>query len=272
MIPLKDDVRASRRPYVVYVLIAMCLGVFLLQLTQAPQESSNSARESSIELDYGMVPLRFEVDSLPSTVNFEYEVQGPMGPETEYVRITVDAPAVPNWLTILTCIFLHGGWMHLIGNMWFLWIFGDNIEDRTGRFGFVVFYLACGAAASLAHLFASPGSPVPTIGASGAIAGVMGCYLVLYPRAKVLTLVPLFVIMYSMVLPAFLFLGVWFGLQVYQGYSSTGGTGGGVAWWAHVGGFVVGVLAGVLLRMMPHEPETKETFELGRMPGRRVGR
>jgi membrane associated rhomboid family serine protease len=156
--------------------------------------------------------------------------------------------AVPSWLTLLTCIFLHGGWMHFLGNMWFLWIFGDNVEDRFGHIGFVVFYLACGVGASLAHLVAAAGSTAPTIGASGAIAGVMGAYFVLYPHAKVLTLVPIVIFLQIVVLPAPFFLAIWFLLQFLGGTTSVSGVEtAGVAWWAHIGGFAGGaVIAWVL--------------------------
>ncbi|MCK5945135.1 MAG: rhomboid family intramembrane serine protease [Planctomycetes bacterium] len=153
-----------------------------------------------------------------------------------------------DWLTPLTCTFLHGGWLHFLGNMLFLWIFGDNVEDRFGRLPFLLFYLGSGVAASLAHLLSAPDSPVPTIGASGAIAGVMGAYLFLYPRARVLALVPLGFLLIDVVLPAPFFLGYWFLLQLIQG-SIDSGHGGGVAWWAHIGGFVIGAAVAGALRL-----------------------
>jgi membrane associated rhomboid family serine protease len=148
--------------------------------------------------------------------------------------------------------------------MWFLYIFGDNVEDRLGNAGYLLFYLGCGVAASAAHLAAGPSSPIPTIGASGAIAGVMGAYSLLYPRAKVLSAIPIFIFLEIIVLPAPLFLGVWFLLQFFQGTFSIGATqAGGVAWWAHVGGFAAGFLVAALLyavgrtrprveRVLPH--------------------
>jgi membrane associated rhomboid family serine protease len=164
--------------------------------------------------------------------------------------------AVPDWLTLVTCTFLHGGWLHLIGNMWFLWIFGDNVEDRLGHLGYVGFYLGCGVAASATHLAFASGSTVPTVGASGAIAGVMGAYFLLYPRAQVLTLVPLFVFIEILVLPAAIFLGIWFVLQLVQGTFAIGDLeAGGVAWWAHVGGFVVGLVVIAVLRKRGLRPE-----------------
>jgi membrane associated rhomboid family serine protease len=142
---------------------------------------------------------------------------------------------------VLTHMFLHGSWMHLLGNMWFLWLFGNNVEDSMGRLRFVVFYLLCGLAAAVGQVLTDPSSPVPMVGASGAISGVMGGYLVLYPRVRVYTLVPLGFFITSMALPAWVMLGYWFFIQFVSGLVSVGGEGGGVAFWAHVGGFVVGV-------------------------------
>ena len=143
---------------------------------------------------------------------------------------------------LLTCIFLHGGWLHFLGNMWFLHIFGDNVEDRLGRLGYVAFYLGAGILASCAHLLFNTDSIIPTIGASGAIAGVMGAYLLLFPRATVLTLVPIFFFIHVIVIPAPFFLVFWFLLQFFQGSLSIagGGAAGGVAWWAHIGGCAAG--------------------------------
>ncbi|HEX9444296.1 MAG TPA: rhomboid family intramembrane serine protease [Candidatus Binatia bacterium] len=142
---------------------------------------------------------------------------------------------------LVTHMFLHGSWMHLLGNMWFLWIFGNNIEDSMGHLRFIVFYLLCGFAAAAAQIVASPGSAVPMVGASGAISGVMGAYLVLYPNVRVYTLVPLGFFITSMALPAWVMLGYWFVIQFVSGLVSFGGELGGVAFWAHVGGFVAGV-------------------------------
>ena len=146
-------------------------------------------------------------------------------------------------LRLETSLFLHGGWLHLLGNMLFLWIFGDNVEDAMGHGPFLVFYLLCGAAANLAHIAANPMSREPTIGASGAIAGVLGAYLVLYPRARVLCLVPLWIFLQFVWIPAILFLPLWIGLQLLSGFASLGTEQtGGVAWWAHIGGFFAGVI------------------------------
>jgi len=146
-------------------------------------------------------------------------------------------------------MFLHGGWLHLIGNMWYLWIFGDNVEDRMGAPGYLVFYLGGGAVAAVFHSMLMPGSPVPTVGASGAIAAVLGAYAQAFPRARVLTLVPIFVFFQVIAIPALVLLGVWFVIQFISGTLSLGSSSGGVAWWAHIAGFVYGfVVMGILSR------------------------
>lgn len=145
------------------------------------------------------------------------------------------------WATVVTSMFLHGSWMHLIGNMWFLWIFGNNIEDSMGRLRFLLFYLVCGLAAGVAHIVSTPGSPVPTVGASGAISGVMGAYLVLYPRARIFTLFVFVFIVRVFPLPAWLILGEWFLVQLLSSMADPLRGAGGVAFWAHIGGFVAGV-------------------------------
>jgi len=148
----------------------------------------------------------------------------------------------PKWATVLTSMFMHGSWMHLIGNMWFLWVFGNNIEDSMGHLRYIVFYLLTGALASAAHIFAGPGSGVPTVGASGAIAGVMGAYLLLYPKVKIQTLIFLVVYVRVIRMAAWVMLIYWLVIQVVSGAGSIGAEGGGVAFWAHVGGFVAGLI------------------------------
>ena len=154
--------------------------------------------------------------------------------------------AVADARSILVSMFLHGGWMHLIGNMLYLWIFGDNVEDRMGHFMYLVFYLAAGWAATMAHAFTNMQSTVPAVGASGAISGVLGAYLIMFPHARVLTLVPMGFYTRMAELPAIVVLGLWFVLQFFSGMLSMGRTGGGVAWWAHIGGFVFGMVIGLL--------------------------
>jgi len=143
-------------------------------------------------------------------------------------------------LTLVSSMFMHGSWMHLIGNMWFLWIFGNNIEDSMGHVRFLIFYILCGLLASVAHIVSDPGSVVPTVGASGAISGIMGAYVVLYPRVRVHTLIVLIFIVRVFPLPAWVLLVQWLAIQIFSGIASSGMQGGGVAFWAHVGGFVAG--------------------------------
>ncbi len=235
MIPLRDNIPSRSTPFVNYFVIVTCTLVFLAQLGESRGQGSLIER-------YGMIPVRVIHPNRPVEMA-DYElVRTPF--DIRYHEVTRQAAesAVAPWLTVLTCIFLHGGWMHFLGNMWFLYIFGDNVEDRFGHFGYLMFYLGCGIAASLTHLLTNLGGPsvsVPTIGASGAIAGVMGAYFLLYPRAKVVTIVPILFFIQIIVLPASIFLGIWFAIQIFQGTSmqSTG-----VAWWAHIGGFLVGML------------------------------
>jgi membrane associated rhomboid family serine protease len=166
-------------------------------------------------------------------------------------------PANFSWIGVFTSMFLHGGWMHLLGNMWSLWIFGDNVEDRLGHDRYLLFYLGCGAFATLAHVWSDPSSPVPTIGASGAIAGVMGGYFVLYPHSRVLTVIPPLVFNVFEI-PAVIFLGFWFLLQLVSGVgtqlTAAGERVGGIAFWAHVAGFAAGA---ALVRIMAR-PERGE--------------
>jgi hypothetical protein len=158
-------------------------------------------------------------------------------------------------IALLSFMFLHGGVWHLLGNMWSLYIFGDNVEDRLGPFRYLLFYLLSGWVSGLFHLFLNWHSPVPTIGASGAIAGVMGAYLILFPRSKILTLIPIFFIPYFIEIPAFFFLGLWFLLQ-FLGAAGSDPQGGGIAWWAHVGGFVAGI---ALVKILERVPQTAFT-------------
>jgi membrane associated rhomboid family serine protease len=241
MIPLRDNIPPRTFPFVNYSMIAICVVVFLAQLA----DTSDGIDQL---VDYlGMVPARVFHPDEPITVREPLVVQTPEG--MRKVLIERDLPALPfsPWLTLLTCTFLHGGWLHILGNLWFLHIFGDNVEDRLGHFGYLVFYVGCGLAASIAHLMFNASSTMPTIGASGAIAGVMGAYLYLYPRANVVTLVPIIFFLQVMVIPAPVFLIIWFAIQFFEGISITSHSTGGVAWWAHIGGFAVGFVVAWLL-------------------------
>jgi membrane associated rhomboid family serine protease len=163
------------------------------------------------------------------------------------------------WLTLFSSMFMHGGWFHLISNMWTLYIFGDNVEDRMGSGRFLVFYLLAGLAAAFAQVAVMPDSQIPTVGASGAIAGILGAYFLLYPRARVLTVIPVVILPWIVRIPAVLYLGVWFLSQLSSGLLSLGAAGqfGGIAWWAHIGGFVFGL---ILVRLFTRRRRTKEWY------------
>src|SRR5687767_15746167 len=204
-----------------------------------------------------MIPLRDVIPSqttpyitvtiiLMNAVAWCYELVLPGNELPAFLQIYGVVPADFEASTLLTSMFLHGSWMHVIGNMWYLWIFGDNVEDRVGHGRFIVFYLFCGMAAAIGQIFIDPGSRLPMVGASGAIAGVMGAYFVLYPRSRVLTLVPVFFFLELMEVPAILFLGIWFLMQLLAGVGSLGVATtqdvGGIAFWAHIAGFGAGVI------------------------------
>ena len=237
MIPLRDSIPSEITPFVTYAIIAICTIAFLLEVT-------SEDKGSTIIEQYGMVPARLNDPAAEPVIEQTVRVQTPRGVQTQTLRHELAPAAVPPWLTLLTCMFLHGGWMHFLGNMWFLYVFGDNVEDRLGHVGYLAMYIATGVIASLAHFFISGReSPVPTIGASGAIAGVMGAYAWLYPRARVQAILPIPILIQVFVLPAPLFLGIWFAIQTYSGFSAAAsGSAAGVAWWAHIGGFVAGAL------------------------------
>ena len=176
-----------------------------------------------------------------------FELSLPHQAVNEFIAVYGVVPAAFSAPTLITSMFLHGGWSHVLGNMWYLWIFGDNVEDRFGHAGFLAFYLAGGVTSAVMHVAIYPGSPIPTVGASGAIAGVLGAYAVLYPRARVVTLVPIVFFLQIVSLPALLVLGLWFVFQFFSGAFALGGAGGGVAWWAHVWGFIFGMAVTVAL-------------------------
>jgi membrane associated rhomboid family serine protease len=219
MIPLYDDNPRTKLPVVTVLLIAVNVIVFLYEYSLGPSDQSH------LMYLYGMVPSNVGT-ALQSGTGLGLALR-----------------------PLFTSMFLHSGWLHIIGNMWFLWIFGDNTEDVLGHFGYLIFYLACGIAGAVAHTFTNLGSTLPAVGASGAIAGVMGAYLVLYPRAKILTLVPLFVFFFTVRLPAIVVIGIWFLIQFFSGVGSLGATNtGGVAFWAHIGGFAVGAIVGLIAK------------------------
>jgi len=204
MFPIRDHNPSERTPYVTLALIAVNVAVFMagFALLQTDRQLS------LFYYDYALLPVRLTNGENP--------------------------------MALITSIFLHGGWMHLAGNMLFLWIFGDNLEDEMGHLPFLVFYLACGIGASLAQVVTDPTSQIPTVGASGAIAGVMGGYLLLFPKARVDIFIFFIVFFRILPIPAWIMLGLWFGIQVFSGISFDTSM-GGVAYWAHAGGFVIGL-------------------------------
>lgn len=220
MIPIRDANPSRSFPIVNYLIIALCIIVFINELMLGP------ALRRFFML-YGIVPIRYT--RLDVALHFGFTAQ-----------------IIP----FFSSMFIHGGWLHLIGNMWTLYIFGDNVESALGHLRYLVFYILSGFIAAIIHIITNPFSPVPTVGASGAIAGVMGAYMFLYPRAKILTLVPIFFFVTLVELPAVIFIGLWFILQFFSGtFSLLSGAGsyGGIAWWAHIGGFIGGVF---LLRIL----------------------
>jgi membrane associated rhomboid family serine protease len=225
MIPIKDDNPTLRPPIVTWALIAANVAVWVL----VQGMGGSPALERSI-CDLGLIPGEFLGNVAAGT-----RVQ--LGPNDACVL-----GDSPSWFTPVSSMFMHGGWMHIIGNMWFLHIFGNNVEDSMGRARYLVFYLLCGIAAAMAQTFFDPNGTIPMVGASGAIGGVMGAYVVLYPRVQIHMLVPIFVILTRIVVPAFFMLGYWFVIQIVSGWASFGNRGGGTAFWAHVGGFLAGVL------------------------------
>lgn len=213
MIPLKDANPSRTTAYVNILLILVNFGLFFYEVSLGGEELTR------LIYTYGLIPKRF----------FYLSQQGSFLPAT--------------YLPFFTSIFLHGGWLHILGNMLFLWIFGDNVEDKMGHLKYLVFYVLCGLGAGFVHLFLSPSSPAPAVGASGAISGVMGAYVLLFPHARILTLLPIFFFFTLIEVPAYFFIGIWFLFQLFSGATSliAARTTGGVAWWAHVGGFLVGV-------------------------------
>ncbi len=225
MIPIRDENPHFLTPYATYGLVAInVLAWFLIQGFGGEPALSQSV------CTLGLVPGELLQSVAPGTAT-------PIGPNLACV-----VTDTPSWQSLFIHMFLHGGWMHLIGNLWFLWIFGNNVEDSMGHFRFVVFYLLCGLAAAAIQMASNPTSGVPMVGASGAIGGVMGAYVLLYPRVKVHMLLWLGFYVTTFELAAMWMLGYWFVVQLIGGVGSLGATGGGVAFWAHVGGFVAGAV------------------------------
>lgn len=230
MFPLRDTIPSEKPPVFVGLIIVANVLAFFVELGQG------QAVEAFIAT-FGLIPDR------------------------TLVALREAPHLLGAWLMpFFTSMFLHGGWLHIIGNMWFLWVFGDNVEDRLGHLRFLLFYLSAGVAAALAQIAASPSSAVPMVGASGAIAGVLGAYMVFFPGARVLTFIPIFLIPYFIRVPAVFFLGIWFFEQIWAG-GMTVGTEGGVAWWAHAGGFAWGVLVALLFKALRRNPPVEVVDE-----------
>jgi membrane associated rhomboid family serine protease len=210
MIPLRDTIRSKNYPVVNTTIIIINIVVFLVELSKGDQLRQ-------FIFTYGLVPARYTVPSMAADFTSGQQI-----------------------FSLLSFMFIHGGFFHLLGNMWSLYIFGDNVEDRLGSFRYLLFYLLCGFASGIAHLVLNWHSQVPTIGASGAIAGVMGAYMISFPRSKILTLIPMFIFFPLVEVPAVFFLGVWFLFQFLNAASTAGQ--GGIAWWAHIGGFIFGII------------------------------
>jgi membrane associated rhomboid family serine protease len=217
VIPLRDTIPSKSAPIVTVALIVVNVLVFLHETALGPY------LPRFVDA-YGLVPARFA--NWPGN---------PLDPA--------------RFLPLFTSMFWHGGWLHLLGNMLYLWIFGDNVEDRLGHARYLVFYLGCGLGAALTQVALSPASTIPTVGASGAIAGVLGAYLVSFPRSRVLTLVPIIIIPWFVEIPAVIYLALWFVMQLFNGVASLHmpAGAGGIAWWAHIGGFLVGIVGVFIL-------------------------
>lgn len=221
MIPLRDSTKSPIFPIVNVTIIVLNIIIYFLEFSMEPYMLNQ------VYYAFGVIPAE--------VLNAIY----------------TGAPFTPQLLSFVTAIFIHGGWLHVIGNMLFLWVFGDNVEGRLGHFKYLLFYLIVGAAATLAHILSNPYSTVPVVGASGAVAGVLGAYIVLFPHSRVLALVPIFIILTLVEIPAVIFIALWFVLQLFNSVASLGGDAISVAYWAHVGGFIAGV---ILIKIIAPRP------------------
>lgn len=239
MLPLADNIPHRRPPYITYAIIVACVAVFFYQQYRPEVLYQQAFRP------YYVLPVRVPA----AAVTGAHLPPPPDMPHDPAAPVPKPTFALAQWYALVS-MFMHGGLFHLLFNMWFLWIFGDNVEDRMGRWRFLIFYLVCGYAATLAHVLSAGvelsfsgglSTLIPIIGASGAIAGVLGAYCKLFPHATIRTLVPVFIVYTLVNLPAVVFIVIWFALQLFMGLSSLG-TSSGVAFWAHVGGFLAGLL------------------------------
>lgn len=235
MIPIRDTVSSKNHPVVTFSIIVINVLAFIFQVAQGPYQ------ERFVYL-FGLVPARYSISHVADYFTLGQQV-----------------------FAFFSYMFLHGGILHLLGNMWSLYIFGDNVEDRLGSARYLIFYLLCGTASGVTHLLLNLHSNIPTIGASGAIAGVMGAYFILYPGAKILTLIPIVIIPFFFEVPAFVFLGIWFLIQ-FLSAAGSGSMGGGIAWWAHVGGFISGM---VLIKIFSLVPDTGITEQMRKVTAKK---
>lgn len=229
MFPFRDNIPSRTFPIITILIIVINVFVFLYEL------SLGRGLERFI-MQYGVVPAA--VTGWPASNRALSDVA----------------------LPFITSMFLHGGWLHLIGNMWYLWIFGDNVEDRLGHFSYLIFYLLCGIGAGIVHTILNFNTVLPSVGASGAIAGVLGAYVVSYPGARILTLVPIFIFWQIIEIPAVVVLGLWFVMQFFSGtaaLATTSASAGGVAWWAHIGGFIIGI---ILIGLFPRKDSPRYDY------------
>ena len=217
MIPIHDDNPYRQTPYITITLIVLNILVFLYEILLGPGQQA-------FVYKFGAIP--FELTHFKELPNLPVAYKTPL----------------PNIFTVFTSMFIHGGVLHLLGNMLYLWIFGDNVEYLMGRFRFLIFYLIVGFIAAFAYTIMDPNSTVPMIGASGAISGVLGAYAIKFPKARVRVLIFLFIFITTVQIPAYIVLGFWFFIQLLSGFSSIGNAGVGVAWWAHIGGFLAGMI------------------------------
>jgi membrane associated rhomboid family serine protease len=237
MIPIRDTVRSQNVPIINNLLIGINVVMFVFQLMQG----SDLGFQRLIYY-YGLVPARYTMPQWVDGVSLFHKATA-----------------------LVSFMFLHGGFLHLLGNMWSLYIFGDNVEDRLGPLRYAIFYALCGLISGLTHVALNTQSTIPTIGASGAVAGVMGAYFLLHPNAKILTLIPIVIIPWFIEIPAFFFLGIWFLIQLVN-VSGSSGAAGGIAWWAHIGGFVCGM---ILLKLFGALPSTGFTAGLRKTTARK---
>lgn len=234
MIPIRDNQPSYSLPVVTYFLMAVNFLVFIVQI-------QIGFDNQAFFYTYGLVPAKYTVPEM-----------------SKYFSVA------NQFISVFSYMFLHGGFLHFMGNMWSLYIFGDNVEEHFGSLRFLGFYLICGAISGFFHFLTNPASSMPTIGASGAVAGVMGAYFLLFPKSKILTLIPIIIIPWFVEIPAFIFLGIWFFMQVLNATGS--GAGAGIAWWAHIGGFAAGFL---MVKLNTRVPETGLKQKIGQYTARK---